>query len=259
MARVGPARVRGRHQLPVVDVERPDGLEGPAERLVVGEGSVQRARRALASARGMKPRLAEAPTTLSVRTPAGWRAAYIKPRTPPQEMPRTWIGPRPRARRTPSMSARSWSLGALPRPRPARSARGLGGRRRSGAAPAPARAAPPSLPGPTSPCPARRGEEARCPGPTTSRWSVVPLTGRTRAGLERSAQVAPQRGEDPRCVLGQERAVEAQTVSHLVGHVLGKVADEDRLRSARGQPHQGEQDQGDADEHEDREAECLSR
>jgi hypothetical protein len=59
--------------------------------------------------------------------------------------------------------------------------------------------------------------------------------------------------------LGQERAVEAQTVSHLVGHVLGKVADEDRLRSARGQPHQGEQDQGDADEHEDREAECLSR
>ena len=187
VARVGARRVRRLGQRLVVEVERPDRLEGAPEARVVGERAVPERpvgrpllRRGLAARVG----LGAGHELVAGRRAddgepadrAGWRAAYMRPRYPPQLMPSTSTGPRPRARRTPSMSSTSWSCVHCStgthseRPWPRWSQKTM--RRPSAAASGPSeRTRPPeSVPGP--PWGTRQG----APSPTTSAWRVVPLT-----------------------------------------------------------------------------------
>ena len=78
------------------------------------------------------------------------------------------------------------------------------------------------------------------------------------AGLERAPEVAPDRRPRPARVLEGQRPVEAEPLADPGGCLLGELpADEDGLGPAGREPHQREEDQGDADQHEDGEPEPL--
>ena len=88
-------------------------------------------------------------------------------------------------------------------------------------------------------------------GPRRSAISV----GHRVAGLERAPEVAAQRGAGPRHVLQRQRAIEAEAAPDLRGGVGRELAaDQHRLRPARGQAHEREEDHRDADQHEHGEA-----
>ena len=94
-------------------------------------------------------------------------------------------------------------------------------------------------------------------------WSVGPSRSRIRvsdgvAGLEGAPEVAPHGGEHPAPVLGRERPVQAEPLAHLGRDLLRELAaDQHRLRPARRQAHQREEDDGDAGEHQPGEPEPL--
>ena len=78
------------------------------------------------------------------------------------------------------------------------------------------------------------------------------------AGLERAPEIAAQGRAGPAEILQRDRAVEPQPLADLRGGLLRELAaDQHRLGPAGSQPHDREQDDRDADEHQDGEADAL--
>ena len=103
---------------------------------------------------------------------------------------------------------------------------------------------------------------ARRSAPPVS-WSVGPR--RSRIRLRTGSPVLKERprsprdgGQHPAPVLGRERPIQAEPLAHLGGDLLRELAaDQHRLRSARRQAHQREENDGDADKHQPSESEPL--